>query len=110
MNSADRYRSFAEFWPFYVAEHSRPATRWLHLIGTTAGMALLIFLIVTGRWWLVFLGLIPGYGFAWFAHFLIEKNRPATFKYPLWSFLGDCKMIALMLTGRMDAEVKKLAR
>ena len=110
MNTVDRYRSFSEFWPFYVSEHSQPATRWLHLIGTTAGIALLIYLIAIGRWWLFFLGFVPGYGSAWLAHFLIEKNRPATFKYPLWSFMGDYKMIALMLTGRMGAEVKKLAR
>ena len=110
MNTADRYRSFSEFWPFYLSEHSQPATRWVHLIGTTAGIALLIYLIAIGRWWLFFLGFVPGYGSAWLAHFLIEKNRPATFKYPLWSFMGDYKMIALMLTGRMDAEVKKLAR
>jgi hypothetical protein len=110
MNTADRYRSFSEFWPFYVSEHSRPATRWLHLIGTTAGIALLIYLIAIGKWWLFFLGFVPGYGCAWLAHFLIEKNRPATFKYPLWSFMGDYKMIAMMLTGRMGAEVKKVAR
>jgi len=106
----ERFKSFSEFWPFYVAEHSQPATRWLHLIGTTAGIALMVYLIASGKWWLFFLGLIPGYGCAWLAHFVVEKNRPATFKYPLWSFLGDYKMIALMLTGRMSAEVKKLAR
>ena len=105
-----RYKSFAEFWPFYVAEHSQPATRLLHLIGTTAGLALMFYLIASGRWWLFFLGLIPGYGCAWLAHFLIEKNRPATFKYPLWSFMGDYKMIALMLTGRMDAEVQRVSK
>ena len=95
------YRSFSEFWPFYVAEHSRPATRVLHLIGTTLGVALVIYFIATGRWWLFLLGFAPGYGLAWLAHFLVEKNRPATFKYPLWSLLGDYKMIALMLTGKM---------
>jgi hypothetical protein len=104
----ERYKSFSEFWPFYVAEHSRPATRLLHLIGTTAGLTLVIYFIVSGRWWLFPLGLIAGYGCAWFAHFFIEKNKPATFKYPLWSFMGDYKMIALMLTGRMDAEVERL--
>ena len=96
-----RYQSFAEFWPFYVAEHSRPGTRVLHLLGTTLGVALVIYFIATGRWWLFLFGFIPGYGFAWLAHFLIEKNRPATFKYPLWSFMGDYKMIALMLTGKI---------
>ena len=108
--SEERYRSFAEFWPFYVAEHSRHATRVLHLIGTTAGVILLIYLIVIGKWFLFPLALIPGYGCAWLGHFLIEKNRPATFKYPLWSFVGDYKMIALMLTGRMNSEVKRLSK
>ena len=97
----ERYKSFAEFWPFYVSEHSRPGTRVLHLIGTFTGVALVIYLIVTGRWWLFLLGLVPGYGCAWLAHFLIEKNRPATFKYPVWSLMGDYKMIGLMLTGRI---------
>lgn len=105
-----RFTSFTEFWPFYVAEHSKPATRWLHLIGTSGGIALVIYFIATGRWWLFFLGLIPGYGCAWLAHFLIEKNKPATFKYPLWSFMGDYKMIFLMLTGRMRDEVDRALR
>jgi hypothetical protein len=101
-----RFNSFSEFWPFYVTEHSKPATRLLHLVGTTAGICCVIFLIVAGKWWLFPLGLIPGYGAAWIAHFLIEKNKPATFEYPLWSFIGDYKMIALMLTGKMNDEVK----
>jgi len=96
-----RYKSFSEFWPFYLAEHSKPATRLLHLIGTTIATAMMLYLVISGRWWLFPLGLIPGYAFAWFAHFVIEKNRPATFQYPLWSFMGDYKMIALMLTGRL---------
>lgn len=103
------YKSFAEFWPFYVAEHSKPGTRLLHLIGTFAAIAFVVWFIATGRWWLLPLALVPGYGAAWLAHFAIEKNRPATFKYPLWSFMGDYKMIAFMLTGKMDAEVKRVA-
>ena len=103
----ERYQSFSEFWPFYVREHSRPGTRLLHLIGTTIGLATMVYFIATGRWYLFFLGLIPGYGGAWLGHFLIEHNKPATFKYPLWSFMGDYKMIALMLTGRINEEVRK---
>jgi hypothetical protein len=103
----DRYQSFAEFWPFYVCEHSRPGTRLLHLIGTLIGLSVMIYFIATGRWYLFPLGLIPGYAFAWFAHFVIEKNKPATFQYPLWSFMGDYKMIAMMLTGRMALELRK---
>lgn len=101
-----RYKSFAEFWPFYLAEHSKPGTRLLHLLGTTVGLATAAYFIASGRWWLFPLGLIPGYGCAWMAHFLIEKNKPATFQYPLWSFMGDYKMIALMLTGRLSRHKK----
>jgi hypothetical protein len=104
--SNQRFKSFSEFWPFYVTEHSKPATRVLHLLGTTAGISCVIFFIAAGKWWLFPLGLIPGYGAAWIAHFVIEKNKPATFEYPLWSFIGDYKMIALMLTGKMNDEVK----
>lgn len=99
--------SFAEFWPHYVAEHSRPATRALHAVGTLAGTACFVFFLLSGRWFLLPLALIPGYGLAWIAHFFVERNRPASFKYPLWSFLADYKMVALMLTGRMTEEVKR---
>jgi hypothetical protein len=102
-----RFKSFAEFWPYYVAEHSKPGTRVLHLIGTMIGIACAVFFIVSGRWWLFPLALVPGYGAAWIGHFFIEKNRPATFQYPLWSFIGDYKMIWMMLAGRMEAEVER---
>lgn len=108
--SEQRYNSFSEFWPFYVAEHSKPTTRLLHLVGTCIGIACSLYFIASGRWWLFPLGLIPGYGGAWIAHFFVEKNRPATFEYPLWSFLGDYKMIALMLTGRIGEEVERAKR
>ncbi|HEU4767773.1 MAG TPA: DUF962 domain-containing protein, partial [Pyrinomonadaceae bacterium] len=100
-----RYKTYSEFWPFYLAEHSKPATRWLHLLGTAAGLATVVYFIASGRWWLFWLGLIPGYACAWLAHFLIEKNKPATFQYPLWSFISDYKMSALMLTGRLRSEI-----
>jgi hypothetical protein len=102
-----RFNSFSEFWPFYAMEHSKSGTRILHVIGTTAGATLIVYFIATGRWWLFPLGLIPGYGFAWFAHFVVEKNKPATFQYPLWSFMGDYKMIAMMLAGRMQSEIEQ---
>ena len=106
--SEGRFNSFAEFWPHYVAEHSKPTTRLLHLIGTTVAIGCVVLLIASGRWWLFPLGLIPGYGLAWIGHFFVEKNRPATFQYPLWSFIGDYRMIAMMLTGRMGAEVDQV--
>src|SRR5687767_3804977 len=98
------FSSFTEFWPHYVAEHSKPLTRLLHLLGTTLGVGCAVYFIASGRWWLFPLGFIPGYGCAWLAHFVIEKNKPATFEYPPWPFLADYKMIALMLTGRMREE------
>lgn len=106
--SEETFNSFAEFWPHYLGEHSKPATRLLHLLGTTVGIACIVYFVATGRWWLFFLGFIPGYGAAWVGHFFIEKNRPATFQHPLWSFMGDYKMIWLMLTGRIEAEVERV--
>lgn len=100
-------RTYAEFWDFYVQEHSKPLTRALHFAGTTLGIALLVFFIATGRWYFFPLFFVVGYAFAWFAHFVVEKNRPATFKYPLWSFISDFKMIWYMLTGRMASEVER---
>ena len=105
MTTEQRYKSFSEFWPFYLNEHSRPGTRILHLIGTTTGILLALYVVVIGKWWLFPLALVPGYGGAWLGHFLIEKNKPATFQYPLWSFIGDYKMIALMITGRIGREL-----
>jgi hypothetical protein len=108
--SQPEYKSFSEFWPHYVAEHSKLHTRVLHLIGTTFALGCLVFFIVIGKWWLFPLALIPGYGAAWIGHFFIEKNKPATFQYPLWSFMGDYKMIWMMLSGRMHGEVERSAR
>ena len=105
--SNERFNSFEEFWPYYVAEHSKPGTRALHALGTTAALACLATCIARRKWSLLPLAFIPGYGAAWIAHFLIEKNKPATFDYPLWSFIADYKMVGLMLAGKMDAEVER---
>jgi hypothetical protein len=101
------FKSFAEFWPHYAAEHSKTLTRLLHAFGTTAGLVLIAVVIAIGKWWLFPAALAPGYGLAWIGHFFVEKNRPATFEHPLWSFMGDWKMLALMLAGRMGEEVKR---
>ncbi len=100
-------KTYDEFWVFYVREHSRPMTRALHFVGTSLGILLLVWFIVRGTWYYFPLCLVVGYAFAWFAHFAVEKNRPATFKYPLWSFVFDDKMMWCMITGRMDSEVEK---
>ena len=107
IESTDRLKSFEEFWPFYVREHSRPINRTLHFIGSTLGLVCLLETLITGFLWLIPLGLVIGYGFAWVGHFFIERNKPATFRYPLWSFRADWKMWFLILSRRMDAEVRR---
>src|ERR1044072_1541004 len=96
-----QFKSFSEFWPYYLAEHSRSATRVLHYIGSLASIAVIVALVAVGKWCLFPIAFVPGYAMAWIGHFFVEKNRPATFTYPLWSFIGDWKMLGLMLTGRL---------
>lgn len=98
-------QTFTEFWPFYLREHSRPATRTLHLVGTTLSLLLLLSALALRSGWLVLAAVVCGYAFAWVGHFFVEHNKPATFKYPLWSFAADWKMWALALTGRLSAEL-----
>lgn len=104
---SDTIESYSQFWDFYVQEHSKPLTRALHFAGTTLGVMLLVWFVATGRWYFFPLFLVVGYAFAWFAHFVVEKNRPATFKYPFWSFISDFRMMLFMITGRMGREVER---
>lgn len=110
MNQNNRISSFEEFWPYYVREHSTAGCRALHFIGSALGIVCLAATFITGNLWLIPLGLVLGYGFAWIGHFFIEHNKPATFQYPLWSFHADWKMWGLMLTGRMRREVERATR
>lgn len=105
--AATRYASFAEFWPFYLREHSKPSTRALHYIGTTLVVAVAAFALASGRYWWFLAMPLAGYFFAWLAHFTLEKNRPATFTYPAWSLAADFRMWWLWLTGRLGAELKR---
>jgi hypothetical protein len=98
---AARYASFREFYPFYLSEHRNATCRKLHFVGTSLVLGLLLAAVVTPYGWLVFLAPVAGYGFAWVGHFAFEKNRPATFRYPLWSFMGDWVMYAQLATGRI---------
>ena len=99
--------SYREFWPLYLAEHSRPATRGLHYFGTGLGLAFLAAAVLFGDWRLLVVALFVGYGFAWLGHALVERNRPATFRHPFWSFISDFRMFALWLAGRLGRELKR---
>lgn len=95
-----QFTSFAEFYPFYLSQHSHPACRALHYIGSFAVLAILAYAFISGQYLALCFAPIMGYGFAWVGHFFIEKNRPATFTYPLWSFIGDWVMLKDFLVGR----------
>lgn len=97
-----RFASFAQFYPFYLSEHRNAACRRLHFAGSLCVLAILAFALFTGQFvWLLALPL-AGYGFAWLGHFAFEKNRPASFKYPLYSFMGDWVMFFHILTGKIS--------
>ena len=107
-DSEKRIETYAEFWDFYVREHSQPLTRYLHFVGTMLSLVITVWIIRSGSWLYFPLTLIVGYAFAWFAHFYIELNKPATFKYPGWSFISDYKMVFYMLIGKMNGEVERV--
>ena len=99
--TAPRFASFREFYPFYLAEHADRTCRRLHFVGSSAGLLFLAAALLTlNAWWLL-AAFVSGYAFAWVGHFFFEKNRPATFKHPFYSFAGDWVMYADMWRGRI---------
>jgi hypothetical protein len=106
--SSQRIGSFAEFWPFYVSQHLNPICRRWHFVATTNAILCTAALLVTWKWWLVPLALVSSYGSAWIGHFVFEKNKPAAFTWPIWSLIADCRMFGKMITGTMDAEVRRV--
>jgi hypothetical protein len=105
---SERIGTFEEFWPYYVGEHSKKTTRTIHFVGTTAVMGLVAYAAVRRKVWPLLVAPFAGYGPAWFSHFFIEGNKPATFKYPLWSLKADFVMWSKMARGTMDAEVERV--
>jgi len=99
-SNLERFKSFKEFYPSYLEEHKIPRTKLFHFMGTLGAIVCLGLFVYTMSLWFVFLALFCGYGAAWISHFFVEKNKPATFKYPLYSLLGDCRMFFEILLGR----------
>ena len=97
-----QYTSFKSFYPFYLSQHSDPIARKLHYVGSSLVIVLLINVLFSGQ--LLGLLLLPvvGYAFAWVGHFFFEKNKPATFTYPLYSLLADFVMLYQALSGKLD--------
>jgi hypothetical protein len=102
----ERFKSFGEFWPHYLREHARPATRAFHYAGTSLVVLLAIGAVLSGSWWLLIAMPVAGYAFAWASHAAIERNRPATFTHPAWSLAADFRMWWLWLTGRLGPELR----
>ncbi len=96
-----RFTSFTAFYPYYLSEHTHPVSRRLHFTGTSIAFVLVLTALLTANYGLVLLALVQGYALAWVGHYFYEHNRPATFKYPLYSFMGDWRMWADILTGRL---------
>lgn len=105
---AERFATYAAFWPHYLREHSRRETRALHYLGTGLAVVCVIAAVVIPYWWLLAVAFVAGYGSAWIAHGLIEHNKPATFTYPFWSLISDFRMLYYWLTGRLAAELQSV--
>ncbi len=96
-----QYQTFAEFYPYYLAEHKNATCRRLHFAGSALVLLTLVYITLKAKWSFLLLLPIIGYGFAWIGHFVFEKNRPATFSYPLYSFLGDWVMFKDIILGKV---------
>jgi hypothetical protein len=96
-----KFNSFADFYPFYLGEHRNPTCRRLHFAGSSLSLGCMLMVFLSGNPWWIGAGLLCGYGFAWIGHFVFEKNKPASFKQPLYSFIGDWKMWFQILTGKI---------
>jgi hypothetical protein len=104
---AHRSSSYREFWPYYLNEHAKAETRLIHFLGTGGSLLALIVALATQSWWVLIAVPVAGYAPAWFAHFFVEHNRPATFIHPLWSLISDFRMFFLWCAGELEPELQR---
>jgi hypothetical protein len=101
MSNEITFRTFRDFYPFYLREHTNRTSRRLHFVGTSLALALLILTLATRIWWVAAVALVEGYAFAWVGHFFFEHNKPATFKHPWFSLMGDSRLWWDIITRKM---------
>lgn len=101
------FRHYRDFWPYYLQEHAKPATRALHFAGTGLALVLLALAVALWHWAFLLAAVVSGYAFAWVGHFWVERNRPATFRYPLWSLASDFRMFFLWISGRLGPVLRR---
>ncbi len=101
----DPFKTYAEFWLYYLSQHTKRASRLLHIGGTLLALIAIIWAVVSFNFIWLLAAPVIGYGAAWIGHAFIEHNHPATFTYPLWSLRGDLRMLWLWLSGRLEAEL-----
>lgn len=101
------FKNYEEFWPFYLSQHRKRATRVWHFIGTSFVFIFLVIALVTWNAWWILAAPIVAYSFAWISHFFIEGNKPATFGHPFWSLRADFRMYRLMLFGKLEKELEQ---
>jgi hypothetical protein len=101
-----KFDSYEEFFNFYLREHSDAGNRRMHAIGMVVGLAVAAVAFITHHPWYALLWIPVTYGLSFAGHFLIEKNKPASFGHPFWSFISDFRMLGLMVTGRLDSHLQ----
>jgi len=97
----NKMKKFSDFWPLYLSFHQNTVCRGFHFAGTLGALICLTYALVSRQWKMLLLVPLIGYGLAWIGHFIFEKNRPAAFRYPFWSLVGDLKMFFFMITGKL---------
>ena len=102
MSSTLRIATYADFYRSYLREHSHPVCRLLHVLGTSLVLATLAYALAARAYWALLFMPVCGYGFAWVGHYFFEKNRPTTFRYPIWSFISDFRMFFAFISGRLS--------